>query len=93
MSNPTLPVTYGTVSGTPIVGNVNSATLQAALVWVTLSADYVRSPDPGYPVALPGQAVTASLTDAPQTIPNGTRLQLYSDESAALVAAAAASYS
>ncbi len=92
-ANPTVPVTYGTVGGVPFTGNVNSATL-ASKLFVTLGGTpYVRNPPPGYPDPNPGVAISSSPTAYAQTIPGGTRLALYSDEAAALVAASAASYS
>ena len=93
MSNPTLPITYGTVGGVSITGNMNSATL-ASMRFVTLGATaYVRAPPPAYPDPGAGEAIASSLTASAQTIPGGTRLALFSDEAAALVAASAASYS
>jgi hypothetical protein len=86
-----LPITYGTVSGSPIAGYANAGTWQ--LVYVTLSANYARKPPGDYPVPPYPGPVTASLTAFPQTIPNGTRLQLFADEAAALVTAGAAAYS
>jgi hypothetical protein len=92
-ANPVLPVTFGTVGATSITGNVNSATL-ASTRFVTLGGTaYVRAPPPAYPDPNPGVAIASSLTAYPQTIAGGTRLQLFSDEAAALVAASAASYS
>jgi hypothetical protein len=85
-----LPITYGTVSGSPIAGNVNAGTWSK--VFVTLSADYVRSPPGGYPDPNPGNPDN-SLTSYPQTIAATTRLQFFSDEAAALVTAGAAVYS
>jgi hypothetical protein len=92
MTANTLPVTYGTVGATPITGNVNSATLGAKR-FVTLSASYARHVPPGYPNPNEGAAVSTSLTASPQTIASGKRLQLFSDEAAALVSLGAASYS
>ena len=91
-ANPTLPITYGTVSGSPITGNVNSATL-ASKVFITLSANYARAVPPGYPRADAGAAIATSLLAFPQTIAGGTRLQLFSDEAQALVTAGAAAFS
>ena len=89
-AGPTLPVQTGMVGGAPIIAAVNCATL-ARLRTVTLSADYARAPDPGYPNPNPGGEVP-TLTAAPQTIPAGTTLALFSDEADALVAAGAANY-
>jgi hypothetical protein len=83
-----LPIVYGTVSGSPIAGFVNAGTWQ--LVYVTLSANYARNPPGGYPVPPYPGPVTASLTATAQTIASGTRLELFADEAAALVAASAA---
>jgi hypothetical protein len=89
-----LPITYGTVSGTPIVGDVNVGTLTAQRVYVTIGGTaYVRAPPGGYPDPNPGLGAQASLTAFPQTIAPSTRVLLFSDEAAALVAASAASYS
>ncbi len=86
-----LPITYGAVGDSPIAGYTNAAAWD--LIFVTLSADYARDPPAGYPTPpFPGP-VTASLTAFAQTIPNGTRLQLFADEAAALVTAGAAAYS
>ena len=73
-ANPVLPVTYGTVSGSPITGNVNSATL-ASLRFVTLGgANYVRAVPAGYGDPNPGVAIASSLTALPQTIASGVGL-------------------
>jgi hypothetical protein len=89
----TLPVTYGTVNGSAITGQVNAATLDATKVHVTLSQNYVRNPPAGYPDANPGVAPGTSLTGWPQTVSSGSRILLFTDEAAALVAAGAAAYS
>jgi hypothetical protein len=91
-ANPTLPIQYGLVGSTPITGSVNSGTL-ASTRFVTLSEDFIRSPPPAYPDANAGAHVSTSPTASPQTIPSGTRLQLFSDEASALVNAGAANYS
>ena len=78
----------GMVGVTPIVAQVSSGSL-AVVARVTLSANYVRAPDPAYPIC---DAGSRAYLAAPQTIPSGTVLNLYSDEAAALVAAGAASY-
>lgn len=89
-----LPINYGTVDGTPIVGQVNVGTLTAQRVRVTLGGTaYVRAPPLGYPDPNPGLGAQPSLTNHPQTIAEGTTLTLFSDQSAALVDAGAASYS
>src|SRR5271154_1664191 len=90
-----LPITYGTVSGSPISGFTNAGTWN--LVYVTLSAAYVRNPPGEYPNPNPGNTDPSpsnpNLTGYPQTIANRTRLRLYADEAAALVTAGAAAYS
>ena len=86
-----LPITYGTVNGSPISGYANAGTW--GLVYVTLSANYARNPPGDYPVPpFPGP-LTSSLVASPQTILSGTRLQVFADEAAALVTAGAASNS
>lgn len=92
-ANPVLPVQTGMVGATPIVAQVNSATL-ASLRYVTIGGTpYVRSPPPGYADPNAGVAIATSLTAFAQTIPASTRLQLYSDEAQALVTAGAAAFS
>jgi hypothetical protein len=91
-ANPTLPVQTGLVGATPIIAQVNSATL-ASKIFVTLSSNYNRAPPPAYPDPNAGRAIFVSLTAYAQTIASGTRLQLFSDEAAALVGAGAAAYS
>jgi hypothetical protein len=88
----TLPTRLGTVGATPIVANVNSATL-AAKRFVTLTANYDRHAPPGYPDPSPGGVISKSLTAFPQTITSSKRLQLFSCEAQALVSAGAATYS
>lgn len=85
------PLTYGLVGATSIAGNVSAAGWK--LVYVTLSSNYARAPVAGYPDPSPGAGAGNSWTAFAQTIPSGTRLQLWTDEAAALVAAGAASYS
>jgi hypothetical protein len=92
MTANTLPTHTGAVGATPIVAQVNSATL-AAKRFVTLSQDYQRAPAPGYPNPNEGAAVATSKTAFPQLILSGTRFQVFSDEAASLVAAGAAAYS
>jgi hypothetical protein len=86
-----LATTYGSVGGSPIAGFTSAASW--SLVFVTLSANYARDPPAGYPVPPYPGPVTASLTAFAQTIPSGTRLQLFADEAAALVQAGFAAYS
>jgi hypothetical protein len=88
----TLPTRLGSVGATQIIAEVNSATL-AAKRFVTLTANYARHPAPEYPDPNAGAAIATSLTAFPQTIASGKRVQLFSDEVAALVGAGAASYS
>ena len=91
MSNPTLPVTYGMVNGSPITGSVNSATL-AAKQTVTIGANaYVRAVPPGYPDPNQGTQIQTSLTAFAQTLAPGAVVTLFSDEAAALINAGAAS--
>ncbi len=88
-----LPITYGTVGGTPITGQVNVGTLTAQRVEVTLGATgYARNPPGGYPDPNPGVYGKTSLTAFPQTIAPSTTVLLFSDEAAALVTAGAATY-
>ena len=47
-----LPITYGTVSGSPISGYTNAATWNK--VYVTLTRAYVRDPPADYPDPNPG---------------------------------------
>ena len=85
------PITYGTADDVLVTGNASPSTWQ--LTWVTLSYAYARAVPAGYPtVPYPGPT-SASLTAEAQTIPQGTRLQLFKDEAIALVAAGAAVYS
>ncbi len=86
-----LPITYGAVGGSPISGYANAGTWR--LVYVTLNANYARKPPGDYPVPPCPGPVSSSLTAFPQTVPGGTRLQLFADEAAALVGAGAATYS
>jgi hypothetical protein len=88
----TLPTRTGTVGATPILAQVNSATL-AVKRFVTLTANYDRQVPPGYPDPSPGGVISKSLTAFPQTIASGKRLQLFSCEAQALVTAGAATYS
>jgi hypothetical protein len=84
----TSAVNLGTANATPIVAQVATGTL-ASIVSVTLSGDYARAADPAYPVC---DAGSRAYLSSPQTIPEGTVLEVYSDEAAALVAGGAASY-
>jgi hypothetical protein len=61
--------------------------------YVTLSSSYVRAPTLHYPDANAGKNPRTNPTNGPQTIPAGTRVQLYSAEAAAIVAAGAGTYS
>jgi hypothetical protein len=70
-----------------------TAPFSLPIVYVTLSANYARKTPGGYPVPPYPGLVASSLTASPQTIPSGTRLELFADEAAALVAAGAAAYS
>jgi hypothetical protein len=89
-ANPTIPIVYGTVNGSPIAGACNSGTL-AKTQSVTLGATaYVRSVPAGYPRPDEGAPVSSSLYAFPQTIAGGTRITVFSDEAAALIAAGAA---
>ncbi len=87
------PQTIGTVSGQPIIAELGPGLGSDALVAVTLSATYVRTPPPGYPAPTPAGAANGSATQAPGTILSGTTLKLPKPEAAALVTAGAASYS
>ncbi len=88
-----LPITYGTVGGAPIAGQVDVGALTAPRVRVTLGATgYARNPPGGYPDPNPGVYGETSLTAFPQTIAPGTAVLLFSDEAAALVTAGAATY-
>ena len=72
MTANTLPTRTGTVGATPIIAQVNSATL-AAKRFVTLSQNYQRAHAPGYPDPNAGVAVATSKTAFPQLILSGTR--------------------
>jgi hypothetical protein len=87
-----LPVTHGTVGGTPITSNVASDDL-ATTRYVTLSSNYVRNCPLGYPNPHPGFGAQKSPTAYPQTILSGTRALFFAGEAAALVAAGAGAYS
>ena len=86
------PQTFGTVGGAPITGDVVPAAGLATKAAVTLTANYDRSPPPGWPRADAGAPVASSLLAFPQTIPSGTTLTLFEAEASALVAANAATY-
>lgn len=87
-----LPQVWGTVGATTISGFSNTGTW--ILTWITLTGgNYVRNPPGGYPVPPYPGPVSASKTATPKTLANGTRIQLYADEAAALVANNCAIYS
>ena len=86
-----MPIVYGSVSGTPIAGYVNADMLKVKQS-VTLNANYARNPPPTYTYnANAGAPVASSFTSHPQTIPSGTTITVFSDEAAALIAAGFAS--
>ena len=87
-----LPIVHGAVGATKIASNCAGDDL-ATKRYVTLSANYARSCPADYPDPNPGLGAQASLTAASKMITNGTRVQLFAGEAAALVAAGAASYS
>ena len=92
MSAPSsLPIAWGTVGAAPIAGFVNPSSW--GLRFVTLSAAYMRNPPPGHPRPPFSGSASSSATAFAQTIPSGTRIQVFADEAAALVAAGAAAYS
>jgi hypothetical protein len=81
---------FGTVSGTPVTGDVVPVAGLAKKA-VTLSANYVRNPPPGWPRVDAG-APLPSYTASPQTIASGTTLTLFAAEAAALVNGGFATY-
>jgi hypothetical protein len=92
MTAPSHPIVIGTVGGSPITvetyGSVRGQ--PETRVAVTLSANFVFAPPPGYPALGPAGSANQSH---PQTIASGTTLSLLKPEAVALVAAGAATYS
>jgi hypothetical protein len=88
-SSPNLNIGLGTVSGVPIVANLDGAGFRER-VTVTLRADYVRAPPNDWPNANPGTGNQPNFTAFAQTIPSGTDVIVFLEEATALVAAGAA---
>lgn len=87
-----LPHNTGTANAQPITFLAGSFEFSTTR-YVTLTANYARSPPPHYPICNPGVKPGTLLTNAPQTLVAGTRVLLYSAEAAAIVAAGAGVYS
>lgn len=84
------PQTLGTVNGTPIVADLGGGLGSSALVGVTLSATYVMSNLPGFPIRPPADG-EVSKRHFP-SVPSGTTCKFLKPEADALVAAGAATY-
>ena len=85
-------ISHGQIGATPIVSTLDASGF-ASTRYVTLSGNYARLIPPGYPDPNAGAEVSKRLTNTPQTIPNGARLQFFAHEAAAIVAAGGGAYS
>jgi hypothetical protein len=84
------PQTLGAVNGTPIVADLGLGLGTDVLARVTLSADYVMTNPPGFPLRPPADSEISKRLFP--TVPNGTTCKFLKPEAAALVAAGAAVY-
>ena len=83
---------HGQIGATPISSTFDASGF-ATTRFVTLSGNYARLIPPGYPEPNCGCEVSKRLTATPQTIPNGSRVQFFAHEAAAIVAAGGGAYS
>ncbi len=87
-----ITMTHGTINSVSVVSTLDASGF-ASTRFITLSNDYARSIPPGYPDPNAGSEVSKRLTQTARTITNGTRLQFFAHEAAAIVAAGGGAYS